>query len=81
MVYVYLFRCRDKTLYCGVTNNLLKRERLHNLGKGAKYVRAKGGGQMVFWEEYPTRELALKRELQIKKLNKRQKEQLIKGFV
>jgi integration host factor subunit beta len=38
---VYLVRCADQSLYCGITNNLEKRLEAHNLGKGAKYIRSR----------------------------------------
>ena len=38
---VYLLRCADKTLYCGITNNIARRIKRHNAGKGAKYTRSR----------------------------------------
>jgi putative endonuclease len=40
--YVYLLECSDKTLYCGITNDLQRRVRQHNDGTGAKYTRGRG---------------------------------------
>lgn len=38
---VYLVRCSDNTLYCGVTNDLQNRLAAHNAGSGAKYTRSR----------------------------------------
>ncbi len=38
---VYLVRCSDNTLYCGVTNDLNSRLAAHNAGKGAKYTKSR----------------------------------------
>lgn len=77
--WVYLLRCADQSLYCGITNNLQKRLRQHNgeLKGGAKYTRAKGPCSLVYQELMKDQSIALKREREIKKLSKLQKEQLI----
>ncbi len=41
MYYVYILECGDNTLYAGYTDDLVKREKVHNQGKGAKYTRAR----------------------------------------
>ena len=38
--YVYILRCRDGSLYTGLTNDLPRRWALHVSGRGAKYTRA-----------------------------------------
>lgn len=81
MYYFYMVRCSDNSLYSGQTKNLQKRIREHNSDgqKGAKYLRARKPVKLVYSEEYPTLQLALKREWQVKKWNKYKKETLIKG--
>jgi putative endonuclease len=79
MYYFYLFRCADGTLYCGSTNDITKREQLHNSGKGAKYTRSRGGGVIVYSETHPTRSAALRREAQVKKWRRAKKLGLVKG--
>ena len=74
MWYVYLARCSDNSLYCGITNNLEKREKTHNLGKGSKYTRSRLPVEFVWWEMHETKSLALSREAQIKKKKKSEKE-------
>ena len=77
--YVYIVRCRDQTLYTGWTNQLEKRIEAHNAGKGAKYTKARLPVEMIYHEEYPTKEEAMRREAAIKKLTRKQKIELIKN--
>lgn len=75
--YVYILKCRDDSLYTGWTVDLEKRIAQHNQGTGAKYTRARGPVTLVHWETYETKEEALKREYQIKKLTRVKKIALI----
>ena len=77
MNYTYVHRCRDGSLYTGWTNNLKKRLEDHNLGRGAKYTRAHLPVMLVYYESFPTKEEAMKREAAIKRLSRPQKERLI----
>lgn len=75
---VYLVRCRDNSLYCGITNDLEKRLAAHNAGAGAKYiVPARRPVTLAFKELAQDKSAALTREAQIKKLPKKKKELLI----
>lgn len=76
--YVYIVECSDNTYYTGWTTNLDKRINAHNLGKGAKYTKARRPVKLVYLEEYDDKSSALKREYVIKQLTRKQKEQLIK---
>ena len=78
MNYTYMLRCADQSLYTGWTNNLEKRLEEHNSGKGAKYTRGRGPVELVYFEEFETKEEAMRREWQIKHLTKKEKEELIK---
>ncbi|MGC6177558.1 GIY-YIG nuclease family protein [Lacrimispora sp. 38-1] len=78
MNYTYLVKCADNTLYCGWTNHLEKRIEAHNQGKGAKYTKARRPVELVYYESYPTKEEAMRREVQIKKLSRKDKLFLIK---
>ncbi|MCX6732496.1 MAG: GIY-YIG nuclease family protein [Candidatus Roizmanbacteria bacterium] len=82
MYYVYLLRCKDNSLYCGQTNNLEKRIDEHNSSKikAAKYTRGRKPVTLVYVEKIKTVSLALKREYEIKKLTKMQKEDLVQRF-
>lgn len=75
--YVYLIRCADNSLYCGIATNIQKRVEQHNTGKGSKYVRSRGPAVLVYSEEYGDISSALKREADIKKWSKLKKEELV----
>ena len=76
--YVYMLRCKDGSLYTGYTDDPERRETVHNSGKGAKYTRSRLPVKLVYRECYDEKSEALRREIAIKKLNKPQKEALIK---
>jgi len=78
MYFIYILRCRDNTLYTGITNNIEKRMKAHSSGKGAKYVKTRLPFKMVYCEEALDKSSALKREIAIKKLCKKDKEDLVK---
>ena len=78
MNYTYILKCRDDSLYTGWTNNLEKRLITHNEGKGAKYTKARRPVELVYYEEFQTREEAMKREYAIKQMSRKEKETLIK---
>ena len=78
MNYVYILKCKDKTLYTGYTNDLDNRLKMHNSGKGAKYTKYRRPCKLVYFEEYKTRGEALSREYQIKQLSREDKLKLIK---
>ena len=76
--FVYLVLCKDNTLYCGVTVDLNKRLKKHNDGKGAKYINAKRRPVELVYSEGPmTKSVAFKREYRIKRMSRREKENLI----
>lgn len=77
MNYTYLLECADKTLYCGWTNDLEKRLKAHNSGLGAKYTKPRRPVVLVYFEEFQTKEEAMRREAAIKRLTRYEKLQLI----
>ena len=79
MNYTYILRCSDGTLYCGWTNNLEKRLKAHNEGKGAKYTRSRLPVTLVYYEEFETSVEAQKREYQIKQMTRQEKLLLIEN--
>ncbi|HLE48917.1 MAG TPA: GIY-YIG nuclease family protein [Patescibacteria group bacterium] len=81
MYFVYILRTSSNTLYIGQTNNLKKRllEHKSKSGKSAKYMRYFDSFKLVFKEKFKTRSESMKREAQLKKLTKKQKETLIIG--
>jgi len=76
---VYIIKCRDQTLYTGITNNLPKRLEMHESGQAAKYTRGRGPFKLVYQEFLENRSLSTKRESEIKKLTKEDKNSLIEG--
>lgn len=78
--YLYILRCGDDTLYCGITPDLEKRLEAHRSGKGAKYTRGRTPLELVYREELPTHSDALKREIAIKRLTRPQKLDLIAQY-
>ncbi|MCI1944935.1 GIY-YIG nuclease family protein [Clostridium luticellarii] len=80
MNYVYILKCRDGTFYTGYTNNLKKRIKTHNSGKGAKYTRGRIPVKLVYFEEYTSKKEALHREYVIKKMTHEDKFRLIKSL-
>ncbi len=80
MHYTYLVECKDNTFYIGYTNNLQKRIKTHNAGKGAKYTRGRIPVILRYYEEYETKTEAMRREYELKKLTRKQKEELIEKF-
>ncbi len=78
MNYTYILECADGTLYCGWTNDLEKRLKTHNDGKGAKYTRSRLPVTLVYYEEFETPREAQSREAKIKRLTRQQKLELIK---
>ena len=75
--YVYMLLCGDGTLYTGITDDVDRRLAAHRSGKGAKYTRGRGPLELVYTEEQPDKSAALRREIEIKRLRREQKEALI----
>ena len=74
---VYLARCRDGSLYTGVTTDPERRLAEHNSGSGGSYTRSRTPLVMVYRESAKDRSGALRRECAIKRLNRAQKEELV----
>lgn len=70
---VYILRCRDGSLYTGITNDLPKRLQAHTAGKASRYTRSRLPVTLVHQEPVPTKSHALKREAAIKRLPRRAK--------
>ena len=80
--YVYILRCADDTLYVGCTNNLEKRLHQHNNSKsGAHYTKIRRPVSMVYSEEIGTLGEARSREAEIKRLNRKEKLNLINANI
>jgi predicted GIY-YIG superfamily endonuclease len=74
---VYVLRCRDGSLYTGITNDLPKRLKVHAAGKASKYTRSRLPVQLAHHEPRRSRSAALKREAAIKRLPRRAKLELV----
>ena len=72
MNYTYILLCSDGTLYTGWTNNMEKRLRDHNSGKGAKYTKGRIPVELVYYETFPTKAEAMRREWEIKQLGRKE---------
>lgn len=79
MNYTYIVKCSDDTLYTGWTNDLEKRINDHNDGRGAKYTKPRRPVVLAYYEEFRTKEEAMRREWQIKQLSRKEKLKLIEG--
>ncbi len=77
--YVYVLKCSDETLYTGITTDLQRRIEEHNSSsKGAKYTRIRRPVEMIYFEQCKDKSGATIRELEIKKLSRAKKLELIK---
>lgn len=80
MNYTYILKCADGSLYTGWTNDLEKRVKAHNEGKGAKYTKYRRPVELVYYETFQTKQEAMRREYEIKHLPRKKKEFLIIDF-
>ena len=75
-----MLKCNDNSIYTGISNNLNRRLDTHAKGNGSKYVRARLPFKLIYIEECPSRSKAIKREIEIKKLDKKIKKLLVKLY-
>lgn len=84
LYYVYILetiaKSNKKRFYTGYTNNLERRLNEHKQGTGAKFCRGKRKIELKYFETYTERKKAMRRELEIKRLNRAQKRELIMNF-
>lgn len=78
MYFLYITLCRDKSLYTGITTDLVRRLKEHRAGKASHYTSAKGAVKMVYTEKHKDRSQALKRESEIKSWPRQKKLDLIR---
>ncbi len=74
---VYILRCKDSTLYTGITKDIKRRVKQHNDGKASKYTQSRRPVNIVYKEKKMGRANALVREAEIKQYSKGKKEQLV----
>lgn len=73
---LYILECRDGTLYTGITDDLQRRLKAHNAGKGAKYTRGRGPVTLRYQELCADHSHALRREMEVKRLKRGEKLEL-----
>lgn len=74
---VYIIHCSDESLYTGITNDVSRRFKQHAVLKGAKYFRGRQPQQLVYLEPGHNRSSAAKREIEIKKISRKEKWRVI----
>ena len=77
MYFVYMLRCGDGSLYTGITNDVKKRLAAHNAGTASKYTRSHRPVVLAYLEQAEDKSSALRREAELKKLTKAEKEALV----
>jgi putative endonuclease len=77
--FLYILRCRDGSLYTGISPDPQARLKAHQSGKGAAYTRAHKPVAMVFCERVGSHSKALKREYKVKSLDRKGKLKLVGG--
>ena len=78
--YVYILECGDGTLYTGITDDVLRRLRVHEEGKGAKYTRGRGPLKLRYQEACESYSHALRREIEIKRMKRQDKLNLLESL-
>ena len=73
MYFVYILKCKDGSLYTGITTDLARRLEEHKSGKGAKFTRARKAGKIVYSERKRNRSTASRREAEIKSWSREEK--------
>lgn len=79
MYYTYMLRCKDGSIYTGMTNDIKNRFNEHLSGTGAKYTKSHQADKLEIAWSSKSKSLACKLEYQIKQLTKQQKENIIQG--
>ena len=74
-----ILECSDGSFYTGWTNNLERRVKAHNAGKGAKYTKSRKPVKLVYFETFLTKQEAMRREWEIKQLSRVEKWKMIQA--
>jgi len=78
--WVYLLECADGTYYTGWTTDPVRRTKMHNLGRGARYTRSRRPVRLIYLEEAADRSTALQREYRLRRLPREEKARLAAGW-
>ena len=79
-MWVYILECADGSFYTGWTSDILRRFKAHQKGQGAKYTRSHYPLRIVYLERFEEKTEAMKREYQIKRMSRKEKERLISSI-
>lgn len=71
--FIYLLRCADDTIYTGWTYDVEQRVSTHQKGRGARYTRTRRPVELIYHEKLKSRQDAMKREIQIKRMPRAKK--------
>ena len=77
MWYVYILTCSDGSYYIGHTNDIEQRVERHNQGRGSSWTAKRLPVTLAYFEEFVTKEEAVRRETQLKKWSHSKKKALI----
>jgi predicted GIY-YIG superfamily endonuclease len=79
MWFIYILLCQGGSYYIGSTNDVEKRFKDHLDGHGARYTKSHKPVKVIYWEEFASKSLALKREAELKKWPKAKKVKLVQS--
>lgn len=79
MPFVYILRCRDGSLYTGITTDVPRRLQQHQTGQASKYTRVRLPVTLSWTRKVRSWSQALKEEHRIKTLTRAQKEALLQA--
>ena len=74
-----MLRCRDGSLYTGITTDVSRRLRRHKAGTASAYTRTRLPVRLVYQEPQPDRPAALWREAALRRLSRADKLALVSG--
>ncbi|MBL0209453.1 MAG: GIY-YIG nuclease family protein [Holophagaceae bacterium] len=77
--HVYILRCGDGSFYTGISPDVEARLQAHQAGKGARYTKGRGPFVLVYQESAGTQAEATRREREVKRLTREQKQTLIRS--
>ena len=77
--FVYIVQCADGSLYTGITKDVKRRRQQHNAGTASRYTRSRRFVKLIYQEVHPSQSSALKREVAIKAMNRREKLTMIQN--
>lgn len=81
MWYLYLVRCKDGSLYTGISTDVRRRFAEHAANRGARRLRGRGPLELVFEQALGDRSLASRVEHRVKRLSRSEKERLVRGDI